>query len=278
MNIRSSSVGVRRRDDFKLPFSSTSDERLDVLLEYADFFKKWRTSKGTGLTNETFLAVENMCCVMRLIVIHHFESLESESKIKLVSLLKDSNVSVNSIVESEVVSDVTSVPPFELCDLPETEITESELQVIFYVGGYCAHNLRKRISCSSCKSLLISDSNLPSVDEPTRFFEILNRGGLKCPANEIFLLCCKAYDVFCRIKCSSKFEHFLRLKSPRDTFVSTVVNCVEENDTFVKACSLNYDMIPTWRKVLSTFFNCLAELSQILFLFRQRCRHLAKSA
>ena len=171
--------------------------------------------------------------------------------------MKHSNVSLSSIVECEVSDDATPVQPFELSDLPETEITESELQVIFYVAGYCAHNLRKRISCMRCKSLIISDSNLPSVDEPTKFFEILNRGGLKCPANEIFLLCCTDYEVFCRIKCSSNFEQFLRLQSPRDTIVSTVLNCVEENDAIEKACPLNH-MLSTWQKVLTAFFNCLA--------------------
>ena len=186
--------------------------------------------------------------------------LESESKIKLVSLLKNSNVLLSSIVEGEM-SDVTPAEPFELHDFSEVDIAESELQVIFYVAGYCAHNLIKRISCEECKSFIICDSNLPNIDGPTKFFEILNRGGLKCPANEIFLLCCTAYQIFCKIKCSSHFDEFLRLPSPRDTFVSTVMNCYEqkENETIVRICKNNHNMYSIWRRVTSIFLTAWRE-------------------
>ena len=49
-NIRSKDVGVRTRDVLKLPFSSVEDDRLNVLLEYADLsvdncsFKRLRVS------------------------------------------------------------------------------------------------------------------------------------------------------------------------------------------------------------------------------------------
>ena len=70
LNVRSSTVGIRRHDVMKLPISSTSDERLNSLLEYANFFKQWRESKRAGLTTETSIAVENLCRNMNSLIIH----------------------------------------------------------------------------------------------------------------------------------------------------------------------------------------------------------------
>ena len=70
LNVRSSTVGIRRHDVMKLPISSTSDERLNSLLEYANFFKQWRESKRAGLTTETSIVVENLCRNMNSLIIH----------------------------------------------------------------------------------------------------------------------------------------------------------------------------------------------------------------
>ena len=72
--------------------------------------------------------------------------------------------------------------------------------VIFYVAGYCANQVKKQISCEHCVFLLVSESSLLRVDQPTTFLEILNRGGLKCPTNSVYMVCCAAYKVFCEIK------------------------------------------------------------------------------
>lgn len=293
INVRSPTVGIRRFDDLKLPISSTLDERLSKLLEYADFFNSWHNSKKEGLTHATFLATENMCLVLRLLVIHLIDDfnfsyvltgkiqsdmiesrfgryrqmsggnfyisvkqvLESERKIKLVSLLKNSGISLNSITEVQVTTDFNPVQPIDLSDFPEIDICESELQVIFYVSGYCASKLISHVKCDDCLRFLISNSTMAQIVQPTLFFDILNRGRLKCPGNELFIVCCKAYEIFCRIKKSVQFHIFLRLTSPRDTFVATVVTNLENVPIF---CSSNHDVTQIWNKCIVIFFNCLA--------------------
>ena len=78
----------------------------------------------------------------------------------------------------------------------------------------------------------MSDINLPFVDAPNDFFDLLNRGGLKAPGNELYILLCNAYEIFCKLKMSPQFDSFLRLKNPRDSFVSTatVKSFAFEND------------------------------------------------
>ena len=296
LNIRSSTVGIRRHDALKLPISSSADERLNLLHEYATFFQKWRVSKQAGLSHETFFAVENVCRVIRLIVIHvlekfnffyvltgHIQSdsiesrfgryrqmsggnffisvkqiLENEKNIKLVSLLKHSGIQLSSIIFSESL-DTAPAEVFDIDDMPDVDVTDSELEVIFYVAGYCAHTLRNTVNCKDCFFLISSDSDMPIVDQPTSFFDFINRGKLKCPGNNVYLLCCFAYKIFCKIRRSSKFCLFLRLSSPRDSFVKTVLKCLDDDSSCLLsfACRQNHDMEKMKCKILVTFFNCL---------------------
>lgn len=293
LNIRSSTVGGRRREDLQLPFSSNSDERLDLLLNYANFFEAWRSSRKPGLSAETFTAVINACFVVRQLILHLLEEcdfkyaitgylqsdaiesrfgqyrqmsggnffvsvtqvLESEKKIKLVSLLKHSGIALSTIVESNEI-DVNSAPPLNLDFVPECDISESEQEIVFYVSGYCANKIRKNVSCSRCLSFVLSETNLPLVDQPTNFFKIVNRGGLKCPADDTYEVCCTSYRIFCMIK-ESQFDSFLRLPSPRDTFVSTVLQYLHEKCVCAFTCANNHDVNTIWQKIIVSFFNCL---------------------
>lgn len=293
LNIRTATVGGRHRDDLQVPFCDASDDRLKMLLDYAEFFEAWHFSGKPGLSAETFAAIINACRVVRLIVLHllqkcdfqfaltgHIQSdaiesrfgqyrqmaggnfyvsikqvLESEKKIKMVSLLKHSGIPLSDIAESNEI-ELSSAQPLALESLPPCEISESEQEIIFYVAGYCANKM-KSIKCNSCLSFILSDSNLPPVDQPTSFFESVNRGGLKCPAKDAFDVCYTAYRVFCVIKSSPEFGAFLKLSSPRDVFVSTVIAYLHEKCVCALSCSANHDVDQIWCKIIVTFFNCL---------------------
>ena len=141
--------------------------------------------------------------------------------------------------------------------LPAISASDSELQVVFYVSGYCANQVAKRISCGACLSLILSETKLPSTDVLSDFFDIVNRGGLKIPGGDVFILCRTAYEVFCRIKNSSSFNKFMALVCPRNTFVTTVISHVNKNCLVVSMCSASHDLYVHWRHVIATFFNCL---------------------
>lgn len=298
-NIRSKYVGQKSRDVLKLPFDSESDERLKMFLDYADFFKKWRASKRQGLTTETFLAIENVCRVLPnlialLLSTYDFEFvltgflqsdplearfgryrqmsggnffisvkqvIESERKIRLSSILKHSDISLDRINEcaDRHEGNVRFAEPFDIDDLPDVQMIESELQIVYFISGYCAKRVVDDVKCTECINFFISRfTDLPTVEHPCDFFSNLNRGGLKAPADEIFILCCTAYEVFCKIKRSSKFEDFLRLDSPRDVFVVTVLNHMKTNNICHNICSANHDLESYFQKSISVFFNCLA--------------------
>ena len=62
------------------------------------------------------------------------QALGSESKIKLVSILKHSGIFFSSIIESEILP-VSQVQPLDLETSSDVSISALELEVIFYVAG-----------------------------------------------------------------------------------------------------------------------------------------------
>ena len=296
LNIRTKSVGFATRDPLKLPFYSVTDERLSKFKDYVNFFLSWRLSKLPGFSKETFIAIENVCSVIPQIICdllneHNFafvlpgtlqsdplesrfgryrqmsggnffisvkQIIESEKKIKLASLLKHSGVSLDRITASDDVIDEHDANVFDLDFSADFEMSEPELQIVYFVAGYCARRLTDKLHCEDCRGTIICDVNLPFADAPTDFFQSLNRGGLKAPGNELYILLCTAYEIFCKIKMSPHFDEFLRLKNPRDSYVSTVMCFVKEKNCVPNQCQSDHDLIPHFRRAVFVFFNCLA--------------------
>ena len=75
--------------------------------------------------------------------------MESEQKIKLPSLLY-SGISINSLCSVNDVDDPAKEETFEFDPLDEISLSDNELQVVYYVSGYCAHVIKTRVSCHDC--------------------------------------------------------------------------------------------------------------------------------
>lgn len=150
LNVRTSTVDVRRHDALELRVSSAWDARLEHLPGYASFFKQLRESKCACLTTETSTAVENLCRNKRSLVIHslhefslcaywtdnkrcfgisirryrqmsggnYFISVkqvtENEKKIKLASLLKHSGITLEEDDETTGAFEIDL--PDDACD------------------------------------------------------------------------------------------------------------------------------------------------------------------
>lgn len=61
MNVKNSKIGSLKKDTLRTPVHSARDHRLKHLEELALFFKRWRESRKTRLTAQTFKAAELMC-------------------------------------------------------------------------------------------------------------------------------------------------------------------------------------------------------------------------
>jgi len=143
MNVKSSSKGKHKRDITMDPVRSSLDWKLDFLREFADFLLRWEQSKKPGLTRETFIDLRQTCLALadcsshlldhrgyKYVLLGSLQSdaiesrfgwlrqlsganyyistrqvLESDRKIRALSLLKFSGISlteIDSVLQTEI--------------------------------------------------------------------------------------------------------------------------------------------------------------------------------
>ncbi len=61
INVKDSTVGIRKRNENKKPIASVCDDRLSLLENYCTFFQEWKVGGKKGLTSETRTACVSMC-------------------------------------------------------------------------------------------------------------------------------------------------------------------------------------------------------------------------
>ena len=187
--------------------------------------------------------------------------IESEKKIKLASLLQHSGIAIDSLTLEEVDDDETT-SAFEI-DLPDdacesVSLSDSELQVIFYVSGFCGYRVKKNIKCPDCLSMFVSDTTMPTVQQqPSDFFHFINRGKLNAPSDQLFTFLCRVYSLFCCLKTSAHFSDFLRRAAPAKDFISLVekYTCVYD---LMTTPSCGHYCCQFWQQCIRSFFNCLS--------------------
>lgn len=202
INVKDSTVGIRKRDENRKPIASITDKRLTLLENYGAFFQEWKVSGCKGLTSETRTACISMCQTLPQLarfllrrgfayvllgqvqsdqLEHRFgryrqmsgsnyfisvkQIVESEKKIKIVSFLKHSGMSPCDL--SLVHDDEDSLSSSQIWPLDfesvETALEESELQIITFVAGYVAFQLAKRLNCQECEKWMTSSVALPEL-------------------------------------------------------------------------------------------------------------------
>jgi hypothetical protein len=300
LNVRTSNVGHRRNDELKLPISSSDDYRLTLLMQYAQFFADWKDSRLPGLTHETFFAIQNVCFNVHNIAIHLLNDLsfgyvltgrlqsdsiearfaqyrqmsganffisekqllESEKKIKLVSLMKNSGIHLHDFLsdeentDEEIIDDYLMLP--DLQNVPPVVLEAEEIQIIYYVSGYCSKRAKEMTShCEDCKSLFLCSHEMPEIGDQSAFFEMINRGKLQAPSDQLFNIACIAYEVFCQLKRTDQFMNFLNSSNPATSFVNLIHSKLPDlNVCFI--CRKGHECDLVLRRVLLAFFNTLS--------------------
>ena len=113
------------------------------------------------------------------------DTIVTEQKIKTLSLIKFSKLSLESISakntesdspDEELVADIADHISFS--NWP----TENDGFILLYVSGYIARSSSGQ--CEACNAILCLDEGLPQIDSlSTQFFENLDRRGLKKPSD-----------------------------------------------------------------------------------------------
>ena len=172
--------------------------------------------------------------------------LQSERKIRAMSLLKFSHITVHdldSAIDVQRFSDTHTADTHKLAiEIGEKLKMEyipskSEENIVLYVcGAICKSTLRKT-KCSSCKDLLCSDSDLEievnieefsDHDSILNFQTIVSRGGLLKPTDYAYTLCIESFRVFEEMKNNKLMPLLLKSPRQRELFRQIVQNVINE--------------------------------------------------
>lgn len=312
LNVKTCVKGKHKRDYTQDPVRSSSDWKLCFLREFADFLERWELSEKPGLSRETFLAVKQTClalsdCASYLIdrlgfnyvLLGNLQSdaiesrfgwfrqlsganyyismrqvLESDRKIRAISLLKFSKVNLSDIEvannpETSIVNIVDSddkvVDTIAKAIRNQNNLSASDANIIYYVSGYIARSIFRSMKCDNCREVVTDSEELApiSLDETldysaSSFLDMINRGGLSRPSDFTFSLCVQCWHVFEAVRSSPDLlKTFLTATDHRNVFCN-IVNRIVCGDMLELGaiCVKNHDLK---QLVTQRFFNCVAK-------------------
>ena len=318
VNVKTPSIGFRKLDRFRCSITASADWKLEFIESCGQYFERWESSKRPGLSNQTFWAIQLLCKTLpaiarylitckgfKYVMLGNLQSdqlesrfgcyrqmcggnfylsyrqlCDSEKKIKIVSLLKHSGLTLNQLQtlqdqQQEDTFHCSSLDASETLskeiDLDAIQLEENETNVLFYVAGYIAYHIGNIHHCKECMQWTenIIDVTPPIVDDCystftcQSLFHIINRGGLKCPTDILFEICILAYKSFCSLKASPNFHTlFLGSKNTRQLFHDIIVNLISQSDyeyLLETTCSFGHSFTKILLIATRSFFNILAK-------------------
>ena len=194
LNLKTTSIGKFKREITRDPVQSTDDWKLKYLVDMTTFFDRWHSSKLPGLTKETFLefqqtsrAISSLAhyfiddcgfnnVLLGLIQSDNIESRfgwyrqlsganyfisirqfkESDKKIRTISLLKYSDISIGDI-DSVIMKKGTSAEIMGLADDIRGEMlfnyvsNSHDEKIIYYVCDALIRSVLRTKKCDACK-------------------------------------------------------------------------------------------------------------------------------
>lgn len=305
VNVKSSNKGQRKRDEAAKPVTSPSDWKLKFLEDFSGYLRMWQQSGQPGLSQETFLALKHTLSTLaalcryllteksfhyvllgfmqsdnlegrfgwyrQLSGANYFISLrqvrESEKKIRIISLLKQSGFTVSDASDGianqseswspdeDIVNDIISrLPPSEPPNM-------DDCNVIYYIAGYVAQSTSTNKKCESCSNHLKGghQAMLPTTTETGDIRDLLNhlnRGGLCDPTDSVYNMCVQFWSTFLAIKsCPHLSNMFLRSTNARILFVATM-HTVLLHEELILVCDRGHELNTP---IIQKFFNCMAK-------------------
>jgi hypothetical protein len=329
VNVRSYTIGKRKRDVDKEPISSAESVQINFLCAFSSWLKRWQelysVDKRAKLSQETFMCARQTSSTIPLLVGHLFQDrklsyvllgkinsdaierrfghyrqlaganyylsvrqfLEAEKLIRLKGLVKYSNLSMAEIKDvfassserckeeiQEQVAELLLLLPDPI-DIDFRE--EREDSIIYYIAGYIARSLMKRLKCQLCVDLICESKNAPPIlfidddnDDSSdsgkkskdAFLEQINRGGLVKPSNLLFLFCLHVHEFHKSIFSKQRIrEQFMKARNQREVFAQLVrdkLSTQENTQSMLRVeCSKGHECNTMFRQASVTFCNCM---------------------
>jgi hypothetical protein len=312
LNVKSPQKGFHKRNFSMNPIFSIHDWQIQFLRNIAKWLNNWQISKNPGLSRETFLALRHSCLATADLVEHllnrkifhyvltgNFQSdpiesrfgwyrqlsggnyfisvrqiLENEKKIRILSLLKFTQINISEFpFEEEITSSKCEENIEELySDVSELPILfnldVTDMNAIVYVAGYISHSICNRMKCENCSHLLKHRECLPHPAFPedvhnfSTFANMIDRGGLTRPSDFVFCVSNVCFSCFEHLK-QCFLERFLTFTNCRQVFVQVVLRKITDDDSLSQLLLLespcNHSVTFLIKCVVFQFFNCMAK-------------------
>ena len=175
---------------------------------------------------------------------------ESDRKLRALSLIKYSKVSLKDNAANACITDATAANVIAQADSIAAELhlnvspDANDASVIFYVSGYCCRFLVKGNKCKFCKETTVAavddpDEKIDSIvpKSAIEFFEDINRGWLWKSNLETFQIGVLCWRIFAELSQHELKKQFLTGSNQRNVF-SEVVNVVFHENCSDHSCSI----------------------------------------
>lgn len=203
----------------------------------------------------------------------HLQVLESDKKIKALSLVKFSQFTLQDVDDylsnnaPSLPSDDQATAEFILSRLEFTAHPNgSDANIIYYVAGYVCRSVVRTNRCDACSRLLVDNSNLEVLQlddnlgsSSREFLDSLNRGGLKRPTDYSFNICVASWIVFQEIKDKVELKKvLLGATNQRALFTNIVERAMTQDYLYMddSYCEKGHNLKIN---LIHRFFNCLAK-------------------
>ncbi|KAG1674549.1 Histone H2B.3 [Nymphon striatum] len=211
INVKSTTKGYHKCNIQQDPLLSINDWKLNFISDFSKFLEIWHSNGAKhGLSKGTFTALHHMCLTLPALAKYAFEELgfqyvllgmfqsdpiesrfgwyrqlsganyyvsakqviESEEKIKAISLMKFTNFALNSVsnsIDKEIISsdDIQLIEDAlnEISDSYHCQINHNDVNIIYYVAGAIIKTELRQSRCEDCKKILVdSSTNLHSMN------------------------------------------------------------------------------------------------------------------
>jgi len=202
--------------------------------------------------------------------------LESDRKIRALSLLKFSSFSLSEIDDNiqKDTQDSLSVESSYADKIVEElsfkhSPSSSDANIIFYVGGYIARSVFRSNRCEYCKESLVNPEALEPLtlsetldNTATVFLDSINRGGLSKPTDLAFMMTVHCWRVWEEVRSTPGMMHLFLTCSCQRSLFCKVMDRAMYTDNFADqfqgedVCTSGHDLMLL---IARRFFNCVAK-------------------
>ncbi|KAF2885617.1 hypothetical protein ILUMI_20559 [Ignelater luminosus] len=251
VNVKTPLKGQRLRNVFQEPITLTSIHIISFLKTFLSWLSKWELLEdGITLTKETHFALKHT--TEALIHMSNFLLEKENFNYFLCDIRIRGKSALTSHNFGEIIFDVNCVDGASLpsqeenaeCNVADIlanncmvdeddldEISDTMWPLLTYIGGYCSHQITKKLKCNYCVEFLKGSNS-----ENTRLIAASDRGGLSYPHEDVVRIVASVYIIFQKLV-SSPIEHvFVKQINQRATVISLGMENIPDHVFIGHAC------------------------------------------